>query len=308
MKKLLIFAASVSTLVLSSCYVDPYYGGSVGYSSYGSSGGYSSSLFVSTGDSRWAYDPYRYCYYDRIRGSYYDPYLYGYYPVGYLPTPIRGCPHPGGWSGRGYCPPPSSVKIRNLSRYDDRLSNYNAANYNWSRKVSSAGSPSWMNSTQRSQLQQRASQNYQPHSAPSTPSGGGWMGGLNRGNTSSLNQRSSGFSGQGGTSQIQPRVQPPTFVNETPQIQPRPTSGGMFGGLDRSSRGESRRIEVAPQREQSMPRIEPRVEMPQPREIPRESNSDSSGWRKSQNADEPASSFGGGNDGGSRGGLRNFQR
>ncbi|PAZ05394.1 MAG: hypothetical protein CAK88_07690 [Verrucomicrobiia bacterium AMD-G2] len=304
MKKLLILAASVSTLVLSSCYIDPYYGGSVGYSSYGSSGSYSSSVFISTGDSRWAYDPYRYCYYDRVRGSYYDPYLYGYYPVGYLPTPILGCPHPGGWSGHGYCPPPSRITVRNLSRYDDRLSNYESANYHWSRKVSSGGTPSWMSSSQRSQLQQRASQNYQ---APATPSaqGNGWMnGGFNRGNSSSMNQRPSSFSGFGGSNQAQPQTQSPTLINEALQTQPRPSNGGMFGGLDRSGRGASPRIDSSPQRQESITSIE----TPQIREQPRQTRSTNSGWKGSQKSDDGPSPFSGGDDSGSRGGLRRFQR
>ena len=304
MKKLFILAASVSTLVLSSCYIDPYYGGSVGYSSYGSSGSYSSSVFISTGDSRWAYDPYRYCYYDRVRGSYYDPYLYGYYPVGYLPTPILGCPHPGGWSGHGYCPPPSRITVRNLSRYDDRLSNYESANYHWSRKVSSGGTPSWMSSSQRSQLQQRASQNYQ---APATPSaqGNGWMnGGFNRGNSSSMNQRPSSFSGFGGSNQAQPQTQSPTLINEALQTQPRPSNGGMFGGLDRSGRGASPRIDSSPQRQESITSIE----TPQIREQPRQTRSTNSGWKGSQKSDDGPSPLSGGDDSGSRGGLRRFQR
>lgn len=103
-------------------------------------------------------------------------------------------------------------------------------------------------------------------------------------------------------------MQPRTFVNQTPQIQPRPTSGGMFGGLDRSNRSESRRIEVAPQREQITPRSEPRIEMPQVRETPRESRSDNSGWKGSSKSEERSNSFGGGDDGGGRGGLRQFQR
>ena len=87
-------------LALSSCVTDPYYappGGSyVGasyssYDGYGSGYGYgnpdfSTSFFVSTGDSRWGYDPYCYSYYDYHRRCYYDPYLCGYYPVGYRPV------------------------------------------------------------------------------------------------------------------------------------------------------------------------------------------------------------------------------
>lgn len=302
MKKLLIFAAAATTLALTSCYVDPYYGGSVGYSSsYAGGGGYSSSVFVSTGDARWAYDPYRYCYYDRYRSSYYDPYLYGYYPVGYVPTPVRGCPHPGNWSGSGYCPPPSNVKIRNLSRYDDRVSNYAAANYHWSRKVSSSGSSSWLNQSQRSQLNERASMRQQ---APSSPGRGGLFGSGGFGSSPAEAPRSSGWSGSQSSRQT---VQPRTFVTETPQIQPRNTGGGMFGGLDRT-RSETRRIESSPRME--APRIEtPRMEIPRERQEaprmevpePRIRESSGGGLRERDKSDN--------NDGGGMGGgLRKFQR
>ena len=63
-------APAAVALFLASCSYDPYaygsgyYGG--GYSDggyYGTSGFYG-SVFVSTSDPYWGYDPYRYCYYN----------------------------------------------------------------------------------------------------------------------------------------------------------------------------------------------------------------------------------------------------
>jgi hypothetical protein len=157
MKKLIVLAASSVVMLLSSCYYDPNVSSSFGYSSYGGGGGgYSSSVFVSTGDDRWAYDPYRYSYYDRYRRSYYDPYLNGYYPTGYVPIAVRGCPHPNGWSGRGYCPPPRNISTRNLGRNDDRVSRYAAANYNWSRQVSGSGSSRMLGDRESNDLYSRS--------------------------------------------------------------------------------------------------------------------------------------------------------
>jgi hypothetical protein len=147
---------AAATLLATSCAYDPSYsaGGSYGgggYSdNYGDGYGYgsssfSTSIFVGTGDPRWGYDPYTYSYYDYYRHSYYDPYLYGYYPVGYRPRPVYGVPHPGGWRpGRGYCPPPSRVTVRNLSNYRNRESAYRGSNYSWANQVRNrdSGSPS----------------------------------------------------------------------------------------------------------------------------------------------------------------------
>ena len=136
-------------LALGSCAYDPYYtvGGSYstgyggydggyGYGSgygYGNSG-FSTSLFVSTGDPRWGYDPYCYSYYDYTRRCYYDPYLYGYYPIGYRPPFIGGVPHPRGYS-RSYCPPPSRVTSVTLANYSNRESAYRNSGYSWARQV-----------------------------------------------------------------------------------------------------------------------------------------------------------------------------
>ncbi len=291
MKKLLLLAASSACFSLTSCYVDPYYGSSVGYSgSYNGGGGYSSSVFVSTGDARWAYDPYRYCYYDRYSSRYYDPYLYGYYPVGYCPTPVRGCPHPYNWSGRGNCPPPSNIRVRDLSRYDDRVSNYSTANYQWARRVSSAGSSSWMDSSQRSQLNSRSKVQEPTRNS-------GWMnGGFSSPSPTQYRGMSPGIT-PSQSSRTQMQLPQRDFVTEKPDIQPRNTSGGMFGGLDRTRTSEPRSIQrVQPS---PTPQMEvPRIERSQPPQAPRESSFERPSKSKD---DEPKSS-------GHGGGLRQFQR
>lgn len=309
MKKYLLFGSALLSALFSSCYVDPYYGGSVGYgaSSYGS--GYSTSFFVSTGDARWAYDPYRYCYYDRYRSCYYDPYLSGYYPVGYCPVPVRGCPHPYNWSGRGVCPPPRQVRYSTLSRYDNRISNYQAANYHWARKVSSGGSSSWMNSSQRSQLHNRASQ---PQMAPQSQGSPGWMnGGLRPSSSSGLRTSTSPFSQPGfssGSSSRSSRSQmngsvPPSSIRQTPSIEPRPARGGMFDGLNRS-RGD-RSPSAAP-----IPTSTGMAPPSMPRSAPQSSHRSESRGESSGKTREPKgnSSFDSGGSGNSGGGLRRFQR
>ena len=247
MKKYLWFASACFGLITASCYYDPNYGGSASYgvSSYGS--GYSSSVFVSTGDPRWAYDPYRYSYYDRYSSRYYDPYLNGYYPVGYRPVIVRGCPHPYNWSGRGYCPPPRHVRSHTLSNYHNREQYYRSSNQSWSRNVSSSGSGSWMSSSERSQLQKHAQHN--DHSNRKSGSSN-WNGSPQRQYPGS-NYQSSPSPRSSGSMYSQPRSNQSSSWNQrdnpsqtrnyihtqsTPSIQPRPTSGGMFGGMDRSGR------------------------------------------------------------------------
>jgi hypothetical protein len=135
-------AVAATLLALSSCAYDPYYSSSATYSSgYGHGYGYggnsfSTSLLISTGDSRWGYDPYSYSYYDYRRRAYYDPYLYGYYPVGYRPPIVYGVPHPYGWRpGSGYIRPPSRITNVTVVNYRDRESAYRRTNYGWARQV-----------------------------------------------------------------------------------------------------------------------------------------------------------------------------
>ena len=134
---------AAAAIAFTSCAYDPYYSSSsVGgsYSSgYGDGYGYgssnfSTSVFVSTGNARWGYDPYCYSYYDYSRRCYYDPYLHGYYPVGYRPPIVYGCPHPSGYR-RGYCPPPSYVRYNTVSNYRNREYAYRNSSYGWAKQV-----------------------------------------------------------------------------------------------------------------------------------------------------------------------------
>jgi hypothetical protein len=145
-KTLLPWTAAIgiaASLAFSSCAYDPYYSSSGGYynSGYGDGYGYggsnfSTSFFISTGDPRWGYDPYSYCYYDYRSRRYYDPYLYGYYPIGYRPHAVYGAPHPYGWRpGGGYCPPPRTVRDVTVVNYRHRDSAYRNSNYSWARQV-----------------------------------------------------------------------------------------------------------------------------------------------------------------------------
>ncbi len=142
MKRLVLLGivAGVSALAVSSCAYDPYYSSSYGGGygdGYGYGGsGFSTSYFVSTGNTRWGYDPYAGAYYDYTRRCYYDPYLNGYYPSGYRPRYVTGAPHPHGWSrGSNYCAPPSNVRSYNLTNYRDRSERYRSLGQSWSGNV-----------------------------------------------------------------------------------------------------------------------------------------------------------------------------
>ena len=142
-----VAVGAAAFLTFTSCAYDPYhstssvggyYGGGYGYGDgYGYGGSsFSTSLFVSTGDSRWGYDPNCYSYYDYHRRCYYDPYLNGYYPIGYRPPVVYGCPHPYGWrSGSGYCPPPRGVRNVTVVNYRNRENAYRNSGYGWANQV-----------------------------------------------------------------------------------------------------------------------------------------------------------------------------
>ena len=137
--------ATAFVLVMGSCAYDPNYmvgasyGGDGGGYAYGEGYGYgysgfSTSLFISTGDARWGYDPYCNSYYDYHRRCYYDPYLYGYYPMGYRPLLVVGVPHPYGYS-RSFCPPPTRVTNVTLTNYHNREAAYRNTSYSWAHQV-----------------------------------------------------------------------------------------------------------------------------------------------------------------------------
>ncbi len=144
-RPLLCLAAGAAALLFSSCAYDPYYSSSsVGttYSSgYGQGYGYggssfNTSLFISTGDPRWGYDPSCYSYYDFRSRRYYDPHLNGFYPVGFRPRPVYGAPHPHGWrSGRRFIAPPSRVTNVTVNNYRNREVAYRNLGKPWSRNV-----------------------------------------------------------------------------------------------------------------------------------------------------------------------------
>lgn len=135
-------ASTVAALTLASCAYDPYYaspgfGGGFGGGGFGGGGfgGIDTTVFVSTGNSRWGYDPYRSCYFDYQRRCYYDPFLYGYYPVNYCPPRVTGCPRPYGWNGSGFCPPPRNVNSGYIVNYQNRLDQLRARNYAWAAEA-----------------------------------------------------------------------------------------------------------------------------------------------------------------------------
>ena len=113
-------------VALGSCAYDPHFGTSASGVGFWESGSYgyggssvSTSVFVSTGNPRWVYDPGCFSYYDTTRRCYYDPVLCAYYPAGHRPV-LSGRSHPHGWRhGRAHCPPPSRVRDVCVSR--DRL-------------------------------------------------------------------------------------------------------------------------------------------------------------------------------------------
>ena len=136
--------AIAAAFAAASCAYDPYYSSSSISGSYSSGYGqgyggssFSTSVFVSTGDSNWGYDPTCYSYYDYRRRCYYDPYLYGYYPVGYRPPVVVGCPHPYGYRGgnRGYCPPPRRINDHYIRDYKNREGAYRKSSYGWAKQV-----------------------------------------------------------------------------------------------------------------------------------------------------------------------------
>lgn len=145
--RLLILTAvgAVVSTAFTSCYYDPNYssatvGGSYssGYGDgYGYGGsGFSTSVFVSTGNPQWGYDPNCYSYYDYRRRCYYDPYLNGYYPVGYRPPVVYGVPHPYGWrAGGGYIRPPVYVSNVTVNNYRNRATLYQNTKYGWAKQV-----------------------------------------------------------------------------------------------------------------------------------------------------------------------------
>lgn len=132
-----------SAIALSSCVYDSgYYGPPAGNyrgslsTTYSSSGYSSTSLFISTGNPRWGYDPHCHSYFDYTTRCYYDPYLNGYYPYGYRPPVIVGVPHPYGWRpGHRSCPPPRHYRNYKLRNHEHRDLAYRKLDHSWAKNV-----------------------------------------------------------------------------------------------------------------------------------------------------------------------------
>lgn len=178
-------AAVALSLLAPSCAYDPgYYGPSsssvsASYSSgYGHGYGYggssfSTSLFVSTGDSRWGYDPYCQSYYDYHRRAYYDPYLYGYYPVGYRPPMLVGCPHPYGWSSGRYIAPPRVINNYTVVHYSNRERAYRSSSYDWAHQVRTKPVSQHVHDSRPSTHHRNDARPQDSHRAPHRTSSGG---------------------------------------------------------------------------------------------------------------------------------------
>jgi hypothetical protein len=283
--KLALGAAFV--LAVGSCTYDPYYtvGGSysTGYDrGYGSGYGYggsnfSTSLFVSTGDPRWGYDPSCYSYYDYTRRSYYDPYLYGYYPVGYRPPVIVGVPHPYGYR-RTYCPPPSRVTNVTLVNYSNRESAYRNSNHSWARQVRQQPVRQQPMTQPRDNFRGQP-QYQQPQQNPGTRSGSSGYWGSREQAPSGGNPRVRGSSSSvqptsPRTSERQPGL-PPSYnvpIRTNPRTDSNPVPQARPSRLERPmpmpQRELSRPQRQVPQPESSRPAPQPRMERPAPSQPP----------------------------------------
>lgn len=240
-------AAAFAALAFSSCAYDPYYtttavGGS--YSSgYGEGYGYggssfSTSVFVSTGDPRWGYDPYCYSYYDYNRRCYYDPYLNGYYPIGYRPPVVYGVPHPYGWRpGHGYCPPPRNYYNRQVSNYRNRENAYRSSNYGWASQVRQQSPSSGRTSGGRPQQGNRPT-NYRETSRPnngSRPTGNNY--GSRPDNGTSYGGRSDNGTRPQQRGNSYPRPTGESRTQENPYSYSRPGNGSRPEGGTRPTQG-----------------------------------------------------------------------
>ena len=249
-----------AALLLPSCY---YYGPdgttsvSGSYSSgYGYGYGYggssfTTSIFVSTGNPRWGYDPYCYSYYDYYRRCYYDPYLHGYYPIGYRPPVIIGVPHPYGWRpGRGYCPPPSYVRGTVISNYNNRLERYRGSSYQWARQVRQAP----VNPRAEDSRNRKGWQNSRPDTDSRPPLSYGGRQGYTR----------PGVRENGGYTANPYGSRPATQSSYRPSPQPR---SARVQEQSRQTRNpyQGNRQQAAPQRVQNNQYSQPRTSAPQQR-------------------------------------------
>jgi hypothetical protein len=289
--------AGLSALAVSSCAYDPYYSGTSYSGSYGSGYGYggsnfSTSFFVSTGNPRWAYDPYAACYYDYTRRAYYDPYLYGYYPVGYRPRYVVGAPHPHGWyRGRNYCPPPTVIRNRTIDNYSNRAQSYRSLGRDWSRNVSVSAPtnqprPGYGGRDSHDRNYDSSRGSGAPQRTDRVPSRGG---SIQRGEIDRT-PSGRGQSGRSGANRQDPRqtVSQPGF----PMNRGEDRRGGSAGGSpERQPRQQIERPSAPPQ---------PRMQRPAPRESS-PANSERGGRSRSESPGPGGESPGRG-----RGGIRSL--
>ncbi len=242
-------------LLAGACTYDPYYYDSYYGSSYGGAPGhgyghgygsssFSTSVFVSTSSSRWAYDPYCNAYYDYERRSYYDPYLRGYYPVGYRPQRLRGVPHPHGWQpGQTQVSAPTQITNVTLNNYQQRESSYRRLNHSWARQVQAdAPDPDPRSRDRRGQTPAPANRSRQAAQGSTPP--GSWQ--------RQENQRPAAQDNRSWTPQAQGRR--PVQADPRPRLD-RSRSGSPPSQTD--SRAESRPQEAArPQRQTTPPPIQ----------------------------------------------------
>lgn len=268
-------AAAAVSLATSSCTYDPHYSSVGGYynSGYGDGYGYggsnfSTSLFVSTGDARWGYDPYTYCYYDYRSRRYYDPYLYGYYPVGYRPYAVHGVPHPHGWRpGSRYCPPPRTVRDVTVVNYRNRESAYRNSDYSWARQVRQKPVSQVPRETDHSRNRVPSTSSY---SGPS--SNRSWLNPYNR---DSYQRETRGASENGGSSRGGNR---PSAQYNPPFIRPDIGTVSPDRYNRQSSRAQNSPQNIRPDFNRSTQRIEPSIPRSRP-DVPRPEESRGNGNR-----------------------------
>lgn len=264
MKRLILSGLLVGSaaLAVSSCAYDPYYSSSSYSGGYGSgygSSSFSTSVFVSTGNPRWGYDPNAGCYYDYTRRSYYDPYLCGYYPVGYRPRYVYGAPHPHGWSrGSGYCPPPTRISSHTIVNCDNRAESYRSLGREWSDNVrvsapNGHGSHSYGDSNQNGWSGERIRPSEVNPQSPSIPYF----------NNDGNGRGSSGRGDAGGGGFDRGNRPQPTMPNPRASRNDSPPPAPTF---------------EAPPRIES-PAAPPRIEMPAPRREPQAPGENSEGIR-----------------------------
>ncbi len=264
---------AAASLGFSSCAYDPYYGSTTVGGSYNSGGGYSvggsyssgygdgygyggsnfnTSVFVSTGNPRWGYDPYCYSYYDYSRRCYYDPYLNGYYPVGYRPAVVYGVPHPYGWRpGGGYCPPPRSIRNITVVNYRNREAAYRSTNYGWARQVRQQAPSSGRAEQQRPN---RSGQDFSRSNSGSRSEFNGARGSENQGRNRNSQPSRSASSQSANRPQGQPRYN--SAVTTSSQQQPR---NGQRNGT--RNPGNQQRPQLGnPGNNRSQPQQQPRAQ------------------------------------------------